>query len=220
MKIEYRNRLPHIAPIGATFFVTFRLIDALPRSVIAALRQEMEAEIRILEQEKPANYKQLIRNAHKRYFGKYDHQLDTKPYGTCYLRQPAVSTIVEDKLKEWNGKYYQLQAYCIMPNHVHVLLNFAAQIKEEDEYRISMASTDYKQLDDVMQLIKGGSSYQINRLLERFGKFWAKDSYDHYVRNEREWGNIVRYILNNPVQAGLVKNWEDWRFSYCLEVGS
>jgi len=42
-----------------------------------------------------------------------------------------------------------------------------------------------------------------------------KDSYDHYVRNEKEWGNIIAYILNNPVNAGLVNNWQEWQFSYC-----
>lgn len=38
---------------------------------------------------------------------------------------------------------------------------------------------------------------------------------NHYVRNEKEWGRIMTYVLNNPVKAGLVRDWQDWRWSYC-----
>ncbi len=65
-----------------------------------------------------------------------------------------------------------------------------------------------------MQLIKGGSAFLINRHLGRSGTFWEEESYDHWVRNEREHYNIHRYILNNPVKVRLVANWEDYPFSY------
>ena len=77
------------------------------------------------------------------------------------------------------------------------------------------ALEQYVQLDKVMHLIKGGSSILINQYLGKTGRFWFKDSYDHFVRKESERLNIANYILRNPVKAGLVKNPEDWPFSFC-----
>ncbi|RMG25362.1 MAG: hypothetical protein D6730_10990 [Bacteroidetes bacterium] len=214
MKTEYRNRLPHIAPIGATFFVTFRLGDSLPQKLIARLKLQMEAEISRLEKEKPANYEEAIMRQRKLFFKNYDHQLDQKPFGECYLKQPKVAQIVMDKLHEMDGDKYDLIAYCIMPNHVHLLVDFSAQMIDEDGFYLRQIPENYTQLHKVMQLIKGSTSYYANQLLGRKGKFWQKDSYDHYIRNEKEFRNIIRYILQNPVKAGLTAAWEDFPFTY------
>ncbi len=214
MKTQYLNRLPHIAPIGATFFVTFRLADSLPQSFVNALKAELEAEITRLKKEFPGNT-QRIRDARARNFGKYDHQLDTQPYGECHLRQADVAEIVAEKMRALDGSLYDLQAYSIMPNHVHVLFSMATQVVDDQGVWPEEIPEHYVQLDKVMQLIKGGSSYSINRHLGRSGKFWFKDSYDHYVRKEEEWLNIALYILQNPVKAGLAKKWDAWPFNYC-----
>ena len=214
MKIQYHNHLPHIAPIGATFFVTFRLVDSLPQSIVNALKAELATEVAHLKKEFPDSA-QRIRDARKRNFGKYDHQLDTQPYGACYLKQPDVAEIAIAKLREYDGSLYDLQSYCIMPNHVHVLFSMAAQVVDQQGIWLEETPEHYVQLDKVMQLIKGGSSYSINRHLGRTGKLWFKDSYDHYVRNEQEWLNIAHYILQNPLKAGLTEKWEAWPFNFC-----
>jgi len=214
MKTQYQNRLPHITPIGATFFVTFRMADSLPQSFVNQLKAELESEISSIKKEFPGDI-QRIRDARKRNFGKYDHQLDTQPYGACYLRQPEVAEIVANKLREYDGLLYDLQAYSIMPNHVHILFSMATQVVDSNGFWPEEIPDHYLQLDKVMQLIKGGSSYSINRYLGRSGKFWFKDSYDHYVRKEDEWLNITNYILKNPIKAGLAKKWEDWPFNFC-----
>ena len=79
IKIEYRNRLPHIAPIGACFFVTFRLGDSLPQHIVRVLKDRLKLETQKLAREKPDGYKSKIYNLKKKYFNKYDHQLDDKP---------------------------------------------------------------------------------------------------------------------------------------------
>jgi putative transposase len=218
LKTSYANRLPHLAPIGAAFFVTFRLADSLPQPIVKTLVKELEDTINYLQEEKPDNYEQLILNARKQYFGKFDHQLDDKPYGNCYLNQPEIAQTVVDKLREYDGKYYELNAYCIMSNHVHVVLDFSEQIwqniRDLTHFTPTDAFADYVQLDKVMQLIKGGTALTCNRQLKRSGTFWYKDSYDHFVRNGLEWERILAYIRDNPVKAGLVKNWEDWQFTY------
>jgi REP element-mobilizing transposase RayT len=91
---------------------------------------------------------------------------------------------------------YLLHAYVIMPNHVHLLI------------------TPRLPLSRIMRGIKGVSARDANRILERRGKaFWQDESYDHWVRDEEEFGKIRFYIEHNPVSAGLVKRPEDWKWS-------
>lgn len=53
-----------------------------------------------------------------------------------------------------------------------------------------------------------------NRYLGRNGAFWQHESYDHIVRSEREYERILAYIVNNPVRAGIVKDWRDWPYTF------
>ncbi len=214
IKTFHKNRLPHIRPIGATFFITCRLADALPRHIIKQLQKELEQKIDTIKEKYPDDYEYKIHNAKKRYFGKYDQQLDDKPYGNCYLKYPNIANIVADKLKAMDGKYYDLQAYCIMPNHIHMLLDTSVQLDRDEIIDESNLDDLYVQLNTIMKLFKGSTARYANQALNRKGAFWFKDSYDHYVRDDREWSNIVAYILDNPVKAGLVKNWEEWNYSY------
>lgn len=215
MKTYYKNRLPHIAPIGATFFVTFRLADSLPVAIVRELQEAYQQKCLQLLREQPRHYQALIHQERKRYFGRFDHQLDTLRYGHCYLQQPAIAEIVAKRIQQYDQRYYDLHAYCIMPNHVHLLIDTMEQLKLEDGEYAEEVPGNYAQLDRVMRLIKGGSARQANLALNRSGTFWMKDSYDHFVRDEREWGNILAYILNNPVHAGLTDDWTKWSYSFC-----
>jgi len=91
---------------------------------------------------------------------------------------------------------YLLHAYVVMPNHVHLLI------------------TTRFPLSRIMRGIKGVSARDANRILGRHEKaFWQDESYDHWVRDEAEFGKIRFYIEYNPVGAGLVKQPEDWKWS-------
>ena len=65
-----------------------------------------------------------------------------------------------------------------------------------------------------MQSLKGFTAREGNRLLGRQGEFWAHESLDHYLRDHEEWMRIVAYVLNNPVKAGYVSHWQEWRWNY------
>jgi len=69
-------------------------------------------------------------------------------------------------------------------------------------------------LTKIMQNIKSYSAQKANKLLGRRGQFWERESYDHVVRRDGEFGRIARYIIQNPPQAKLVKEWTDWPFTY------
>ena len=90
---------------------------------------------------------------------------------------------------------YDLHAWTIMPNHVHILvLPVADPIK-------------------IMHWIKGSSARLANLALARTGRFWQEESYDHRVRNRKEFCRIAHYIEENPVSAGFVSRAEEWPFS-------
>ncbi len=214
----YRSRLPHYTPIGGTFFVTFRIHNALPLAVMQALKWAYTREVDHIRQQSLSLRKQrkLIAKARYAYFNQYDDRLDGRKSDRCFFSDPALCKSLADHLHTFDNDLYELKAYCIMPNHVHLLLSLGNQLADdhyflldEDELVLS-----YKPLHQIMQKIKGASARFLNQQLGRTGTFWQKDSYDHYVRDAKAFRNILYYILHNPEKAGLVGDWREYRFTY------
>jgi len=198
----YRRHLPHWQPKEAIFFVTFRLKGSLPGVVIEALREQREQEKRNLLK-LPTEYRaQQDDSDESRSFGRWDMALDKADYGPHWLARPAIAKIVKDALHYRDGREYELFAYCIMSNHVHVV------------FGKSECHSDLP-LNKLMQSLKRHTARQANLVLGRQGAFWQDESYDHVIRGNGEFERIVRYVLENPVKAGLVPEWEIWPWSYC-----
>ncbi|MGA0557633.1 transposase [Larkinella sp. VNQ87] len=214
MKIEYRRNLPHLQYVGATFFITFCLKGSLPAEVVRRLVDERQAALRQIQQKPPTSDE--IVNVHKRYFAKIDRILDQGTSGNRWLQNRSIAELLADKIKSYDGESYDLIAFCIMPNHVHLVVDSSVQLEKVS----GLSQPDdqhYRQLFTVLQQIKGSTAYGANRMLNRTGAFWQPESYDHVVRNVQELKNIVNYTLQNPVQAGLVTDWRDWPFSFLNE---
>jgi len=109
----------------------------------------------------------------------------------------SLGSIVEQTLWFSHGERYGMDAYVVMPDHVHVLLK----------------PLDGASLAKVMQGIKGFSARALHALLGRRGAFWQAESFDHVIRNEADWLDKVSYIHDNPVVDGLVERAEDFPFS-------
>ena len=206
----YQRHLPHWQPAGATLFVTSRLAGSLPLAVIKTLQVERE------RQEAQANTTGWQENQdqdflnEKRFFRKWDYVLDTANTGPHWLTQPAIANIIVEALHYRHEQFINLFAYCIMPNHVHVVF-----------MPLKRASDEYYELNRIMQSLKRHTARQANRVLGREGKFWQAESYDHVVRDGDELNRIIYYVISNPVKAGLVARWEDWRWTYvCDEFNS
>ncbi|MCZ7669209.1 MAG: transposase [Chloroflexi bacterium] len=118
-------------------------------------------------------------------------------YGECFLRDPRIGSLVENAFIYFDKVRYRLLAWVIMPNHVHVLIETMLGFP----------------LDEIIQSWKSFTAHQANDLLGRSGQFWFPDYFDRYIRNERHYDNVVRYIHENPVKAGLVSKAMDWPFS-------
>lgn len=131
-------------------------------------------------------------------FVRLDRQLDRAACGPLWLKDSRVAEAVVEALRRGEGerKLYRLCAHVVMANHVHLLLEPLAPLRK------------------ITQWIKGYSAHQANRILGYGGQsFWQHESYDHWVRDEREYHRIARYIESNPVSAGLVSSIEEWPWS-------
>jgi len=92
--------------------------------------------------------------------------------------------------------HYALHAFAVMPNHVHVLVTPAIPLPR------------------LTKSLKGFTAKRANAMLALTGRsFWQEESYDHLVRNEREFESIRNYIEGNPVRAGLVREAAEYRWS-------
>lgn len=192
--------LPHWTRDGGWYSVTFHLWDSLPQQVIESWLFERKNIIKTAEQMKrPLSELEEQRLAHL-YFEKVERYLDAG-YGSCFMKKPRVAMVVQNALFHFNEARYSLAAWCVMPNHVHVVVQpFAG--KE------IMAGTavPHSELSDILHSWKSFTSKEANKLLARSGEFWQTESYDHLIRNEAEFRHAVRYVLHNPIKARL-KNW-------------
>lgn len=205
MSNYYQRNLPHYQPPEGEFFVTFRLTNSLPKSVISALAQEYQQLSKRANADELSEYQNVQK---KKYFAKFDSIIDQSEHGENWLQSDQIAKIVADKLHGFDNRRYLLICYCIMPNHVYLLF----KLNKRDKSR---STKNQFPVTDILKLIKGSTAYQANKVLNRTGSFWQHESYDHLVRNDEERERIIRYVLLNPVKAGLVNAWTDWKWTYC-----
>jgi putative DNA methylase len=118
-------------------------------------------------------------------------------YGSCFLKDERIAELTENSLLFHHEKKYMLTAWVIMPNHIH----FLATPLENIELR------------EISHSIKSYTAHEANKLLNRHGQFWQHEPFDRYIRNRKHFANVIQYIENNPVKAGLCAKAKDWRFS-------
>jgi putative transposase len=169
-----RGYLPHRDEPGLVQFVTFRLADAFP----APLRAEWESLLKIEDD--------------RRRRIELERYLD-KGQGECLLRKPEVAREVEDSLLFRHGVNYELRAWVIMPNHVHVLF----RVHDVPMFR-------------VVEAWKGYTAKAVNAILGRKGRFWQDGYWDTYMRDGDHELKTRRYIESNPTKAKLASAAKDW----------
>ncbi|HMV49120.1 MAG TPA: hypothetical protein PLD20_27740 [Blastocatellia bacterium] len=121
-KPEYRRNLPHLQPPGATFFVTFRLTDSIPQTVINRWHEERVALAKMLDRMSPDESQQASLQFTRKRFVELEQLLDGATTGEAWLKDERLAQHVCRFLRNKDGEQYRLDAYCVMSNHVHVLL--------------------------------------------------------------------------------------------------
>jgi REP element-mobilizing transposase RayT len=172
---EYRRRLPHFHPDDADLFLTWRLLGSLPS--------------------KPSSHPYPTPG---QAFAAADRALHRNRSGPLWLKEPRIAKLVVETIVagERERGFYELSAWVVMPNHVHLLILPRVAVPE------------------ITRWLKGSTARRANQLLGRTGlPFWQDESYDHWVRNTKEFDRITGYIEENPVTAGLVVSMELWPWS-------
>ena len=169
------RRLPHIYPEGRWLFATWHLFGSLP----------------------PASYPPPGKRSAGKAFVWMDRYLDTTRIGPMFLRRSEVASLVVAALQRGVVMgIYDLRAFVVMGNHVHVLFRPLGETSR------------------ALQWIKGTTAREANQLLARTGKpFWQRESYDHRVRDKRQMERIIAYIEDNPVKAGMAAVASDFPWS-------
>jgi len=187
--VRRRGSLPHWERDSATYFITFRLADSLPKSVLARIESERWAIVQTaksMNRELSSDERKKIQALSSQSIERY---LDNGA-GACHLRGSEIAVEVARALLHFDQQRYQLFAWCVMPNHVHVVVRlFPGQ-----------------SLAKIVHAWKTFTAKQANRILGRGGKFWQREYYDHLIRGEADFGRALKYVAENPDKAGL-KNW-------------
>jgi REP element-mobilizing transposase RayT len=174
MRTGWRSRgyLPHCDERGRVQHIVFGLDDAMPRVAPATVTD-------------PTKRAQWA-----------DRELDAGR-GSRLLADTQNADVVQDCLLYGDGERYALAAWCIMPTHVHVVIE----------------QFETHPLADVVQKWKSVSAHAINKALRRSGRLWRREYFDRFMRSEDQFEWTVAYVENNPVAAGLVGQPQDWSFS-------
>lgn len=188
--IRNRGRLPHWEKDGAAYFITFRLSDSLPKSVLDRIESERQSIVktahgfrRDLSADEHRKIQSLSTPVIERFL---DHGT-----GACHFNNSSIAEEVANTLRHFDEKRYRLFAWCVMPNHVHVVA------------RLFPGQT----LATVVHSWKSFSAKRANRILQTDGIFWQREYYDHLIRSESEFERALLYVRENPSKARL-KGWK------------
>ncbi len=166
--------------------LVFRLHDAVPTAVVQGWKDEL-AWIEGLPASDPREIE--LRKLIARY--------EDAGHGACWLRDESIAALVEDALLHFDDQRYRLIAWCVMPNHVHAL------VETREEWLLA----------SIVHSWKSYTALAANQILGRSGDFWFREYFDRFIRDDRHFANAVGYIEMNPVKAGLVGRTEERRWS-------
>ena len=207
-KLEKRTStyLPHWRIPNATYAVTFRIKDSLPTCVLKEHEQKRSFLLEQIERGKQIGESgeslQRLRSEIRSLTESIIEPALHAAEGPHPLADAAIATMVESTLKHFNGDRYDLLAWSVMPNHVHVLLT----------------PRDGHELERIIHSWKTHSATQANKTLGKSGTFWQEEYYDHIVRDGEDLKHQVSYILANPGKGSASSKWTGSCFGLGLEV--
>lgn len=203
---QWDRTRPHRHQPLAVCFLTMRLNDSIPKSVVQSWhRQRLEYLARHgvdcsgdwnvgLQSMTPEQLE-----AFNKHFSRQRESMLDNCLGQCQLANPEAAEEVTKSLLNFHGDRYWMGDFVIMPNHVHCLVAFKS---------VEIAKTQ-----------PGGwmrySARKINKLLGRDGSLWFPEPFDHLVRSNIQLEYLRKYIRENPEKAGLVEG----RFVYRASGG-
>jgi REP element-mobilizing transposase RayT len=193
LKIRDGANLSQLILKDSVYHVTFRLADSLPQSVFEVWKQEYKGILGYCGKKGTFVMDKETDCLNEMFLARIDMFLDTG-YGDCCLKKPEVAETLENAIRRFDRERYNLYAWAIMPNHVHLIISVI------EPYA----------LPRIIHSIKSFSASAINRILKRTGRLWKPEYYDHIIRNEDELVNQIQYVYFNPRKSGLM----DWKWKW------
>jgi REP element-mobilizing transposase RayT len=181
-RIRDRRYLPHWEVPKGVYFVTFRLAGSLPEFVLEEIRAKSRARAP----------KKTSETLLKKFPAKEIEKLLDAGHGPKHLARAEVADVVEGALRAFDGVRYKLFAWCVMPNHVHVVFQPLG---------------DWE-LARILHSWKSFTAHRVSREFGIVGAFWQREYYDHLIRDGEQFSRAVKYVVENPQRAGL----EGWRW--------
>ena len=200
-KLFHRRNLPHIIPREIPLFITYHLDFQFPPE----LKQKLFEKKHNYAKQRKLSYREIF-NFEFKIFEDFDNYLTSNKLLPKWLSNQELAQIVFDSLHYVNSKFYKLHCFCVMPNHVHVLLTLLNDDQDKPH-----------SLPYIMQNHKRFTARECNKVLGLKGKFWHQEYFDHFCRSDKEFNSIIWYILNNPVKAKLAQKWQDYQFTWIEE---
>lgn len=187
---RHRLNLPHWRQWSRTYFITTRLADSVPSPVMERWKEQRALWLThhgLPPDSCADDLADTERTAFHREFTARFHELLDAGHGESLLARPQIAEILTTQLKAGHGTSYQIDAWVIMPNHIHALVE----------------PLEKHTLGSILQRWKGASARMINQALGRTGTLWQAETFDHIVRSEAQLDHYRRYIAGNPGKAGL-----------------
>jgi REP element-mobilizing transposase RayT len=179
----YSRHLPHWRREGATYFVTFRLNDALPPDALKELRQlRFDWELKCPQPRTEKQWEDYARAVTQ----KSETFLD-QSYGSCLFRKLENAELLRKALTHYQTTRCFVSCLNVMPNHAHAIM------KPHKGFP----------LEQTLKLIKGYVSRVINVKSQTAGSLWEQESYDRIVRDCQHLDKVIQYIGRNGVSARL-----------------
>jgi carbamoylphosphate synthase large subunit/REP element-mobilizing transposase RayT len=180
---QTRRHLPHWEQPNASYFTTFRLADSVAREVLSLWREEREQWLK--HHPRPWDWKTA--REHMRLCEESREESLDQGHGSCLLRRPIAAEAVANALRHCDAERYLLDAFVVMPNHVHALFK----------------AIGGNPLADILHSWKSFTANVINRELNREGAVWMEENFDTIVRDSSHLAACREYIAQNPVKAAL-----------------
>jgi REP element-mobilizing transposase RayT len=183
---QSERHLPHWQQTGVTYFVTFRLTDSIAANILEQWREERTQWLK--HHPPPWDWK-TAREYMRRFEEEREQWLD-QGHGSCLLRNPKAAQILAESLRHFDGQRYVLDAFVVMPNHMHAL------VKPLDDYSIAK----------ILHSWKSFSANAINHQFGREGALWMAETFDTIVRDKLHLEACRAYIAKNPGKAALASS--------------
>jgi putative transposase len=123
----YQRHLPHWRQDGATYFVTYRLADSLPKAKLDELKslkaewERQHSAPRTAQESRPTQANAVMEERLRQVQERIERWLD-QGMGSCVLQHGSLAALVTSSMHHFNDERFELDCYVVMPNHVHVLV--------------------------------------------------------------------------------------------------